>query len=96
MITNVYIKNGIHKRSTGCKWIIMLLQLANNHVISVNLGIFLASSSEAMQELPPYVLLAQRRSLYQLSLDGTRKRTVVDDTFSDILAMDYHYRYILY
>ena len=46
-----------------------------------------------MQELPSYILLAQRRSLYLLSLDGTRKRTVVSDTFSDILAMDYHYRY---
>ena len=63
--------------------------------VTVEIGILIAFS-EVMQELPPYILLAQRRSLYQLSLDGTRKRTVVSNSFSDILAVDYHYRYSIH
>ena len=43
-------------------------------------------------ESPPYILLTNTHFIHQLSLDGTRERTIVSDSIREIYAVDYHYR----
>lgn len=50
------------------------------------------SAATPRTQSSPYILLANRYFLHQLTLDGNREKTVVSDPRGNIYAVDYHYR----
>ena len=61
-------------------------------VIIVYIAASTASPLESAQSASPYILLANERFIHQLSLDGSRLRTIVSEPNQAIFTLDYHIR----
>ena len=59
-------------------------------VVTIYLMQFVAAPESAEA---PYILLANRRFIHQISLDGSRQRTIVSEPNQNIYTLDYHIRY---
>ena len=67
----------------------------DNNIIIKQLYINLRAAPSSTQSEPseaPYLLLANRRYIHQISLDGSRLRTIISEPSQHIYTLDYHSR----
>ena len=76
----------VYETLTRHRWFSIML------VIIVYIAASTASPLESAQSASPYILLANERFIHQLSLDGSRLRTIVSEPNQAIFMLDYHIR----
>ena len=80
-------------RTTRCKTSCIFARTLASSYFTLILAID-ANQSESTKA--PYMLLANFRYIHQLSLDGSRLRTIISEPNQYIYTLDYHIRYFFY
>ena len=74
-------------------WMIFINTYPLLYLYTVFIAAATTSSLESAQSADHYILLANERFIHQLSLDGSRLRTIISEPNQAIFTMDYHIRY---
>ena len=73
-------------------YVCMHVFLCKCHIITANLNYAASLSSQSELAEATYLLLANGPYIHQISLDGSRLRTIISEPTHRIYALDYHVR----